>query len=63
MENKRVANLSFHQRGMAALYKHVAPKIRTRRLDNDAYKVPLTGTHIKTFGDLQALKRIVRQLP
>ncbi len=61
MENKRVANLSFYQRGMAALCKHVAHKIRTRRLDNDAYEVTLTGTHIKTFGDLQALKRIVRQ--
>ena len=48
MENKRVANLAFYQRGMAALCKQVAHKIRTRRLDNDAYEVALTGTQINS---------------
>jgi len=61
MENKRVATLSSDQRGMAALYKHVVHLIRTRRLDSDVYEVNLTGTRVKSFSDLQALKRIVRQ--
>ena len=46
---------------MAALCKHVAHMISARRLDNDVYEVCLTGTRVKTFGDLRALKRIVRQ--
>ena len=61
MENKRVANLAFYQRGMASLYKQVVHDIRTRRLDSDAWEINLTGTKIKTFGDMQILKRIVRQ--
>ena len=61
MESKRVADLSFYPRGMPELCKHVAHKIRSRRLDSDVYEVALTGTQIKTCEDLQVLKRIVRQ--
>jgi len=61
MENARVANISFDQRGMAALCKHVAHMISARHLAIDVYEVCLTGTRVKTFGDLQVLERIVRQ--
>ena len=61
MESKRVANLSFHPGGMASLCKQVVEQVRANQLCADAYEVDLTGTRVETYGDLQALKRIVKQ--